>query len=206
MIYRLTWLFCVLVFRILLRGRVSGTHHVPRTGAVIIASNHISNLDPPLISTATPRPCWYLAKEELFRFPPFAWFITRLGAVAVKRAAGDRAALKRCLEILETGRALVIFPEGTRSATGKLGEAEMGVGMMAYRSGAPVVPVYVTGTDALMPRSGRPRLARVTMSVGEPLSFRAPEGTRPGREEYERAAREVMEAIAALQSRQVAGG
>ena len=198
MIYRLVWLFCNLVFRVVLRGRITGTHHVPRTGAVILASNHVSNLDPPLISTSTPRRCWYLAKEELFRPPPFAWFIRQLGDIAVKRGAGDRAALKQCLEVLEAERALVIFPEGTRSATGELGSGEMGVAMMAYRTGAPVVPLYVTGTNALMPKTGRPRLARVTMNVGPPLHFKTAEGVRPGRAEYERASEEIMAAIAAL--------
>ena len=204
MIYRLVWLLCNLVFRILLWGRIRGTEHVPRTGAVILASNHVSNLDPPLISTSTPRRCWYLAKEELFHPPAFAWFIRQLGAIAVKRGAGDRAALKQCLEVLEAERALVIFPEGTRSATGELAQGELGVAMLAYRTGAPVVPIYVTGTNAVMPKSGRPRLARVTMSVGAPLQFRTAEGGRPGRAEYERAAEEIMAAIAALRDQSIA--
>jgi 1-acyl-sn-glycerol-3-phosphate acyltransferase len=197
MIYRLTWLLCRFV-GLFFGYRVVGAHHVPKEGAVIVASNHVSNLDPPVVGIGFWRPGTYMAKEELFRNRFFAWFISKLGAFPVKRGAGDRAALKKALEFLEEGRALVMFPEGTRSETGELQPPEMGVAMIAYRSGAPVVPVYVSGTNQVMPKGGGIRRAPVSVTYGEPLRFVAPEGSRPGREEYEAAAQAIMAAIAAL--------
>ncbi|HEU4754342.1 MAG TPA: lysophospholipid acyltransferase family protein [Armatimonadota bacterium] len=198
MIYRIVWSFCRLAFATLFRWQVRGAEHVPAHGAVILASNHISNLDPPVVGVGVWRPCTFMAKEELFHNRFFGGFIRRLGAFPVKRGAGDRAALKKALELLEEEHALVMFPEGTRSETGELQQAEMGVGMIACRSGAPVVPVYVTGTNRVMPKSGGLHLARICVTYGPPLRFEPPAGSKPGREEYESAAREIMAAIAAL--------
>jgi 1-acyl-sn-glycerol-3-phosphate acyltransferase len=198
MTYRIVWLFCVFFFGLFLRRKVRDRDKVPREGAVILASNHISNLDPPHVGTGIWRPCSFMAKEELFRNKLFGWFIRTLNAFPVKRGTADRASLKKCLELLEQGWALVMFPEGTRSETGELQEPEMGVGMIAYRSGAPVVPAYVWGTDRVMPKGGGLRLARVGVRYGEPLHFAMPEGEKAGREEYEAAAHRIMAAIAAL--------
>jgi 1-acyl-sn-glycerol-3-phosphate acyltransferase len=198
MIYRLTWLFCRVVFRLLFRWRIIGAENVPPTGPVILASNHVSNLDPPVVAVGIWRPCDFMAKEELFHHRLFGWYLTQLGAFPVKRGSADRTALKRSLEALERDRALVMFPEGTRSETGELQEPEMGVGMIVYRSGAPVVPVYLSGTDRVMPRGGGLRLAQISVTYGKPLEFPVPEGSKPGREEYDNAARRIMGAIAEL--------
>ena len=198
MIYRLMWLLCRAALRILLRFRVTDPKNVPAEGPVILASNHLSILDPPVVGTGIWRPCTFMAKEELFRNPLFGWFIRKLRAFPVRRGAGDRAALKKALELLEEGHVLAMFPEGTRSETGELKEPEMGVGMIACRTGAPVVPVYLSGTNRVLPKGGGLRLARVTVRYGKPLCFAAPEGTKPGREEYEAASRAIMAAIAEL--------
>jgi 1-acyl-sn-glycerol-3-phosphate acyltransferase len=140
-----------------------------------------------------------MAKEELFRNPLFGALLRRLNAFPVRRGTADRTAVKRSLELLRKGWALVMFPEGTRSETGDLQQPEIGVGMMAYRSGAPVVPVHVAGTERVMPRGGRLRLARVSVDFGPAVRFEAPPGgARPGHAEYEEAARRIMAAIAAL--------
>jgi len=201
MIYRLTWLFLRVLFHTLLRWRVYGSRNVPASGPVIVACNHVSNLDPPVVAVGMWRPGTFMAKEELFGNPLFTWYITRLNAFPVKRGTADRAALKRSLEFLEQGRALVMFPEGTRSETGELREPEMGVGMIVYRSGAPVVPVYIDGTDRVLPKGGGVRLARISITYGEPIRFDPPEGRKAGREEYEAAARRIMAAIAELRDR-----
>ena len=198
MTYRLVWLLFRLLFALLLRWRVEGRENVPASGAVILASNHVSYLDPPVVGVGIWRPGTYMAKEEIFAHPLFGWFCRKLNAFPVRRGTADRAALKRSLDALEQGRMLVIFPEGTRSETGELQEPEMGVGMLAYRSGAPVVPVYLWGTNQVLPRKGRPRLARIGVTYGQPLRFALPEGGKPGREDYEAAAGEIMAAIRAL--------
>lgn len=202
MIYRVVWLLFQGVFRVLVPRRVTGAEHVPASGAVILASNHLSSLDPPVVGTAVWRPCAYMAKEELFHNRWFAAFIRRLYAFPVKRGAGDRAALKKALDLLAAGWAVVLFPEGTRSETGALGEPELGVAMLAYRSGAPVVPVYVRGTGQVLPKQGGIRPGPISVRYGPPLRFAggalgAP-GEKPGREEYARGAHAIMEAIAAL--------
>jgi 1-acyl-sn-glycerol-3-phosphate acyltransferase len=197
-LYRVVWCIIRVLMVTLLRRRVHGAEHVPPRGAVIIASNHISNLDPPLVGTAIWRPFAFMAKEELFHNRFFGAFIRRLYAFPVRRGAPDRAALKQALDLLGRGWGLVMFPEGTRSEDGELKEPEMGVGMIALRSGVPVIPAYVTGTDQVMPKGGGIRLARVAITFGPPLRFTATEGEKPGREEYEAAAREIMAAIARI--------
>jgi 1-acyl-sn-glycerol-3-phosphate acyltransferase len=198
MIYGLAWVLFRSLFRLLMSCRYIGTENVPRTGPVILASNHLSYLDPPLIGTALRRWPVYMGKAELFQKPLLGWICRQLRAFPVERGMADRAALKHSLQHLAQGGALVIFPEGTRSETGELGEPEMGLGMLAYRSGAPVVPVYLHGTDQALPRSGGLHLAKISASFGPPLIFKPTGARKPGREEYEAAARDVMAAIAAL--------
>ena len=204
MIYRLAWLLCRFFFRFFLRWRVVGPENVPARGAVMLASNHISNLDPPVVAVGIWRPCAFMAKEELFAHPFFGWFISKLHAFPVKRGTADRASLKFALETLEQGKGLVMFPEGTRSETGELQEAEIGVGMIACRSGAPVVPVYVRGTNEGMPKGGGIKMKSVLVRYGKPISFAPAEGVKPGREEYESAARGIMDAIRALRDDEAA--
>jgi 1-acyl-sn-glycerol-3-phosphate acyltransferase len=205
MIYRLTWVLCRIFFPLLFRRKLIGVRNVPATGPVILAANHVSHLDPPAVATGIVRECACIAKEELFRNPAFAWYISHLNAFPVRRGEGDRAALKKSLELLKNGWPLLIFPEGTRSETGELQEPEMGVGMIAYRSGAPVVPVYVHGTNHALPRGGGLHLAPITIIYGEPILFTAPEGGKAGRDEYEAAAHIIMAAIARLRDEWNAG-
>jgi len=198
MIYRVTWWLVRTILLVFFRYRVVGREHVPATGAVILASNHVSNLDPPVLGCSLWRRGAFMAKDELFRKPLAAWFIGKMGAYPVKRGAPDRASLKRSLDTLANDGMLAVFPEGTRSETGELQEPEMGVGLMAYRSGALVVPVYISGTERVLPRSGGMKLAPITVTFGPPIRFVAAEGERAGREEYEAAARRIMAAIAAV--------
>lgn len=205
MMYRLVWLIFRFLFRVVFRRRIFGAENIPASGPLIVASNHISSLDPPVVGTGFWRPGVYMAKEELFRNPLVGAFIRSIRAFPVKRGAPDRASLKYALDALARGEALVIFPEGTRSETGELQPPEVGVGMIAYRSGAPVVPAWVHGTDRALPKHGRPGFSRFTVAYGEPLRFETPEGARPGRADYEAAAQRIMEAIAELRDRHSGG-
>jgi 1-acyl-sn-glycerol-3-phosphate acyltransferase len=203
------------LMRFLFRLEVVSPTLVPATGPVLIVSNHVSMLDPPLVGAAAPRPLYFMAKEELFRIPLFGRLIRALNARPVRRDGSDTRALKASLSLLEEGRALLVFPEGTRGEEGQPPrDFKAGVGMLAVMSGAPVVPVYVSGSGRALPR-GRvlPRLARVRVTFGAPLIFKTVgkmAGKRVGKtagddgrkEAYREAAQEMMRAIAQLREQQ----
>lgn len=152
-----------IIFKIFFRLQVTGAENVPGTGPVIICSNHISWLDPPLMGAVMKRRTSYMAKEELFDNFLLGLICRKLEAFPVKRKAADRRALKTALQILNQGRVLALFPEGTRSKTGKLGKPLPGVGFIALKSGAPVVPAAIKGPYKLF----RP----IEVSFGPPLVF-----------------------------------
>ncbi|HET7876256.1 MAG TPA: lysophospholipid acyltransferase family protein [Methylomirabilota bacterium] len=198
MLYQLLKPVAVALMRLYFRVERRGREHVPRTGPVLIASNHVSVLDPPLVGGMAPRPVYFLAKEELFRIPLLGELIRRLNARPVRRDGTDTRALRTALGLLEAGRAVLIFPEGTRSRDGRLGPGKPGAGMLAVVSGAPVVPVFISGTErALPPGGGVPRPKKVRVTFGPPLTFKS--GKDDGRKErYREAANEMMRAIAQL--------
>ena len=165
--YRISWEFLRLLERLLFGMRIYGDEKVPRTGGVIIASNHISYNDPPMVGSAVPRELHFLAKEELFANPVFAALIRSYNAIPVKRATGDVGALKKAVRLLKEGRAMIMFPEGTRSLSGKFLKPKPGVGMIASMADVPVVPTYVAGTNALGAAFTRRR--PVVVRFGEPV-------------------------------------
>jgi glycerol-3-phosphate dehydrogenase (NAD(P)+) len=157
-------------FLIYFRMRRIGTEHLPRSGPLLLASNHRSFLDPFVIGTLVRRPVYYMAKRELFEHPLVAWLLNGLGAFPVDRGAGDAEAIETARAILERGDCVVVFPEGTRVRPGPLGHPRRGVGRLALQSGAPVVPIAVFGTEDV--RRGvliRPRKVRIR--VGAPQQF-----------------------------------
>lgn len=190
----------VALMRLLFRLEVRGREHVPAAGPVLLVSNHVSVLDPPIVGGAAPRELYFLAKEELFRVPLLGSLIHALNARPVKRDGADGRALKTTLRLLREGGAVLVFPEGTRGVEGRLAEGKPGVGMLAVMSGAPVVPVYVSGTGrALPPGRALPRPARVRVTFGPPLSFKAADDE--GRKDrYREVTREIMRAVAQLMS------
>ncbi len=160
------------------RLRVSGRFHVPRRGPVILASNHISDSDPPFILNGSPRPLWFMAKEELFSMRvlglDFGRIIRFCQAFPVDPQGADRAALRYTEELLGAGRAVVIFPEGRCSPTGEMGPVLPGTVMLALRARVPVVPVGLWGTQGVMPYRQmvpRPTLGPVRVHFGAPIQF-----------------------------------
>ncbi|HEV2054001.1 MAG TPA: lysophospholipid acyltransferase family protein [Methylomirabilota bacterium] len=180
--------------------RVRGAEHIPSSGPALIVSNHQSILDPPVIGGAARRQIYFLAKAELFRIPLFGWLFRALHARPVRREGSDPGALRIAALLLEQGKALLVFPEGTRSLDGRLGEGKPGVGMLAVTSGAPVVPAYVSGTLEALPKGAVwPRRSQVSVSFGPALHFKAPIGS--GRKErYREATEEMMRGIAQLKA------
>ncbi len=154
-------------------AQVSGRDRIPAHGGFIFASNHASHFDPPVLAVASPRPLTFLAKIELFRNRLFAGVIRNLGAFPIQRGKGDTRAMETALAFLAAGHALVVFPEGTRTLTGKIGRIRTGAARLSIRAGVPIVPAFIEGTYAAFPKHGKPRPGRVRVRIGEPLR---PEG------------------------------
>ena len=183
--------------RVWFRLSAVGGEWVPREGALLLASNHLSVLDPAMIGAVLPRELDYMAKTELFRIPGFGALIRRLNAHPVDRAGSDSAALRLALRLLGDGRAVLVFPEGTRGTEGHLQPARAGAGMLAALSGAPVVPVYVQGSGRALPRGTvLPRPRRITVTFGAPIRF----GRERGRARYQEVSDEIMAAISRLRT------
>lgn len=176
--------------RWVLRIRVTGGDNVPRRGPVILCSNHRSWWDVPIVGACLGRRVRFMAKAELFRYPLFGHLLHRLGAFPVRRQEADRQALRRALELLASGEAVGVFPEGHRSADGKLGPGLAGAAYLALSSGVPVVPVAVAGAY---------RRRQLELRVGEPLDLSAYAGRRLRSGDLATLCdREIMGAIAAL--------
>ncbi len=163
-------------FHLYFRMERIGRQHLPKSGPLIIASNHRSFLDPFVLGTLVRRPVYFLAKEELFNRPWQAWVLNSLGAFPVRRGAGDQEAMATAREILARGDCVVIFPEGTRVRPGPLGTPRRGVGRLALETGARVVPVAVMGSEETR-RGWRIRPRKVRIRCGRPLTF--PTAERP---------------------------
>lgn len=133
----------ILVYKIAYNFKIEGRENLPKTEGVIIASNHRSYADPVLLTMPMKKPVTYMAKEELFHNKFFAAFIRFLGAFPVKRGAGDMQVIDDCVDILESGRNVVIFPEGTRSKQNKVARGKTGVALIAAKSGADVLPMGI---------------------------------------------------------------
>lgn len=198
----------VLLFlcRIFLGMRVQGLQNVPSSGGLLVVSNHLHNADPVLISIAFPRPLHFMAKKELFGVPVIGWVISRVGSFPVDRGRADRTAIRRAQATLDQGIALGIFPEGTRSRTRRIERVHTGVGMLALRGNAPILPIAITGSERL-PGSGTkkkpkdatepaPPYLGVRVVIGE--VFTLPAGENGKRLSTDEATDAVMRRVAAL--------
>jgi 1-acyl-sn-glycerol-3-phosphate acyltransferase len=149
--------------------RVEGREHVPVRGPYILVSNHISWYDPPAIEFALRAPIRFMGKRELFAVPVIGFVLRAIGSFPVRRGESDRRALETALRVLEAGQPLGYFPEGTRSRDGILHRAKPGIAFLARRSGAPLVPIGVTGTPEMRIRV--PPRSDVVVRVGPPVTI-----------------------------------
>ena len=163
---------CVLwaTVKLLFRFRSFGSEHVPPTGPVLVVSNHQSHLDPVLAGVASPRQLRALARRSLF-VGPFGWLIRSLGAFPIDLEGSGIAGLRASLKILKGGEALLVFPEGTRTADGSLGPLRSGFCALARRSGATIVPAAINGSFAALPRGARfPQMRPITLRFAPPIT------------------------------------
>ncbi len=154
---------------LLARWEVSGRENVPRTGALLIVSNHLNNADAPLIGASIGRKMRVMAKEELFESPLSRYFISGYGGFPVRRDGIDRIALRTAEQCLDSGMALVMFPEGRRSRNAQLQPAFPGTALVAMRSGAPILPVGITGTQRIKGFAWLLHRPRLTVNFGRPF-------------------------------------
>ncbi len=197
--YALARLAGKVVFGACTGPRVIGLEHVPRGGPLLVVANHLSYLEPPLIGTLIPRRITFLALHELFEINWLAFVLRAMSALPVKRGgARDLDAIRAALELLKHGEAVAIFPEGGRSITPGLLKANPGISLLAHRSGAPILPVGITGTEHLETLGGflgaRFQRQRVRVVIGKP--FQLDFGT--GRPDHQSMADEVLRRVAEL--------
>lgn len=200
------------IARVVFRPRITGRENIPKTGRVILASNHLSFIDSLVIPLTAPRRVQFLAKSTYFTGTGFrGWvsrtFFTAIGAVGVERGAGQAAqdALDAGRHILESDSAFAIYPEGTRSIDGRLYRGRTGVAWLALTTGAVVVPVGLIGTQEIQPVGARfPRIRRVTVKFGTPIDVSGHGGADSGRARR-RATDEIMAAIHDLTGQELAG-
>ena len=204
--YRIGWHCFRTLYATYFRWQVFNAERVPLQGGVILASNHASFLDPPLVGSALPRDINYLARESLFRFPGIGALLRSWNAVPVDRDGGGAKGLKIILNRLLDGNGIILFPEGTRTLDGKLQPARSGIGLTVIKSTAPVVPVRVFGTFEAYGKNHKfPRPHRVIVKYGQPMNFeklRAEAQTCDKarlKEIYQQVADEIMAAIAKLE-------
>ena len=199
MLYRISTFMLSILFRFTGGVTLIGRENIPRAGGVILAPNHISYVDPPIVGCYLRRQVHYMAKEELFRSKLMGAWMRWVGAFPVRRGTADRKALKHAIDLLNQGRVVCIFPEGTRSPDGKLQDPELGIGLIALKSQAPIVPVAVIGTDKVLPpNSKRLYRHRVKIVYGKPLTFPQPVQSKESRQLLEEVGRATMSAISEL--------
>ncbi|HSA85108.1 MAG TPA: lysophospholipid acyltransferase family protein [Nitrospira sp.] len=198
-VYGILWVLARIVSWVCFRYRVEGK--VPRSGGVLIAANHASYLDIPLLGCGMNRRAWYLGRNDLFPIPVLNGILQALGWIPVRLGRLDREAFGKAIHLIRSGKVVVIFPEGGRSLDGHLRQPKAGIGVIVSQTGCPVVPAYLKGTfDVLPPGACRPRWHQVTVRFGDPIQFET--ATQKERAEtkqfYQEVSRTVIEHIAAL--------
>jgi 1-acyl-sn-glycerol-3-phosphate acyltransferase len=197
--YRLTWLFANSFVKHLLCIEKKGMENIPEKGGIIIASNHISVYDPPLLGLATPRELFYLAKRELFKNKLFAWLITKFNAIPLKRDRFDKFALFQAVEILKSGKVLLLFPEGTRNLGDGFLKLKPGVGMIALKAQVPIVPVLVENSQKLPWNVFKRK--KVKIRFGTPIRWSWLKEISANKDGYKKICDEILQRFLALKEK-----
>jgi len=194
MLYKLGKFLCTAVCKLYLSFEISGSENLPEKGGFLLASNHKSNLDPVILGVVSRRELTFMAKESLFKVPAFSWLLFKIHAFPVKRNTADIFALKSAIKRINSGEGLLIFPEGTRSESKEAVKIQPGIGFIAAKTNAPVVPVFVSGTEIALPKGGKfIRQAKIKITFGKAVSY---DKTLP----YQEIADRIMNNVRSLQS------
>ncbi len=176
-----------------------GNENIPRQGGVLLLSNHVSYLDPFIIAAIGIRDIHFMTRHNVFQIPVLSRLLTALNAYPVRRGSADRAALKHTFSLLKAGNAVLIFPEGTRSVDGDLGEARDGVSFIIHNSNVPAIPLFIKGAERMMPRDSKfIHPAKLSVTVGLPIDFTEVQKIEDKRELYRCMGEQIMQAIADL--------
>jgi len=189
MFYSLIRLLAFLILKIIFGIKVFGKNYIPKKGGFILASNHVSYLDPIVLGATCPRRLNFMARDDLFCNPLFSWLISKLGAFPIKRNSVDFSAIKKAMRRLEYGESLLLFPEGSRSFEGLSLQPQPGIGFLGAKLNVPVVPAFIRGTDKALPKGARfIKPQRVSVYFGKQIFIER-------RMPYQDIARRVMEEI-----------
>lgn len=196
-VYGILWVLCRTIGWLCFRFRVIG--EVPRTGGFIVAANHASYLDIPLLGCGMGRRAWFLGRSDLFPVPGLKAICQWLGWIPLKAGRVDRDAFAKAVALIKEGKVVVIFPEGSRTLDGRLQSPKPGIGMIVAQTGCSVVPAYLKGTfDVLPPGTLWPHFRPVTVFYGSPLAFSLNGEAGETKQYYQEVSRTVMDRIAAL--------
>ena len=198
MLYKVLCWPARLFFAIFFRWQITGLENIPKTGALLVC-NHLSFWDIPLLGAALPRPVHFMAKRELFKNPVFAYIISSLNAFPVNRGTPDRAALKYAIDLMKHGEIVAVFPEGTRSKTGELGQFQPGAALLATKADVPAIPAVLVGTN-LMFGNGE-FFPQLKVHVGEPIFPALKDSATGDRHSTETLSQAIFESIQSLSAK-----
>ena len=198
-LYWVGYTLCGTIARIAFQYRAFGQENLIEEGPAIMAANHQSYLDPPLVGITCRKELYYLARKTLFQKKLFGPIIARVNARPVDLSRGDISALRTVINLLKEGHRTLIFPEGTRSLTGQIQQARPGIGMIVAKTLAPVVPMRIFGSFEAWPKGGKIRPRPITVVVGKPLRFKKENFATNNREVYQQISEQVLAAIAAIE-------
>jgi 1-acyl-sn-glycerol-3-phosphate acyltransferase len=189
MLYSIIRLLAFLILKIIFGIKVFGKNYIPKKGGFILASNHVSYLDPVVLGVACPRRLNFMARDDLFCNPLSVWLLSRVGAFPVKKNSADPSAIKEAMRRLKHAEPLLLFPEGSRSFEGMSLEPEPGIGFLGAKLNVPVIPVFIRGTDKALPRGARLiRPHRISVYFGKQIFIER-------RMPYQDIARRIMQEI-----------
>jgi 1-acyl-sn-glycerol-3-phosphate acyltransferase len=198
-LYWVGYAFCKTVAKVAFQYQAFGQENIIEDGPAIMAANHQSYLDPPLVGITCRAELYFLARKTLFENKFVGPILSRVNALPVDLSGADLTAVRTIINLLRQGHRTVIFPEGTRSLTGEIQQARPGIGMIIAKTLAPVVPMRIFGSFEAWPKGGKIKLSPVTVVVGKPIRFKKEDFVVKSREAYQKISEQVLTTIAAIE-------